>query len=138
EIDPFFYKCLGFRHIVKLRPPVASLYTRTKQIGETLFIMREVLMERFDRSGGAAAVVFDQRDEHPAHGWRFLPGTVVDVLPFDDFLVFAGQRPIGFPVSHCDFGASLQEIPVGYIEVNSLRPAPPIEIAYPDELFPLR
>ena len=79
-------------------------------------------------------MILREGDEHEAHAGCFLPGSVVDVLAFDDLLVGAGQRPVGFDISHrCLIGAA-QEVPIRYIQINSVGAAPAIE---PVDLFPL-
>lgn len=80
--------------------------------------------QRFNGGCFASSVVLGEWYEHVSHTGSFLPGAVVNVLSFDDFLPSSGQRPIGFHISHRGLVGTNKEIPVGHIQVNAFFATP--------------
>ena len=100
--------------------------------------MLQMILERLDGGGRAAAVILRQRHEHPAHARRFFPGAVENILALDDFLLLARQRPVGFAIAHAGLARTGEKIPVRHIEINAPRAAPLVKTGNDFPLLPLR
>ena len=86
---------------------------------------------------GSTSMILGERDEHEPHAGSFLPGSIVDILSFDNFLIGSWQRPVGFDISHRGFVGTSQKVPVRNIQIDTVCPAPLIERADLFPLFPL-
>ena len=100
--------------------------------------MIQMFVQRFDSGSRPTTVILGKRDKHKSHAGRFLPGSVVDILPFDNFLIGSWQGPVGFDVPHRSFVGTHQKIPIRDIQIDAVCPAPLIERTDPFPLFPLR
>ena len=67
EVYPGLHQLLGLRGVVELRSAVAGLYAGTEKVGQTLPVVGQMVLERFDGGSLAAALVFYQRYKHPSH-----------------------------------------------------------------------
>src|SRR6202041_3734939 len=61
-----------------------------------------------------------------------------NILGLDDFLLLAGQRPIGLAIAHAALAGAGQVIPIGHVEINAARAAPLVETCDDPPLLPLR
>ena len=100
--------------------------------------MGQMILQRLDGRLFAATLILDQWHKHPAHRGCLVPRTVENILPFDDLLLRSRQRPVGLPITHADLVASIQEIEIRHIQVDTSFPTPVVKIRHTPELVPLR
>ena len=138
ESNPLGHQFPGLFRVIEAGTTIASLHTGTEQVTQPCLIMRQVFVQRFNSGSRSTTVILGEGNEHKAHAGRFLPGTIVDILPFDNFLVGPWQGPVGFNIPHRSFVGTHQKIPIRDIQIDTFCPAPLIERADPIPLFPLR
>jgi hypothetical protein len=137
--EPFDH---GFHHdlgALGVEQPWAAV-TRLHAQGEVALqhapVVIEMLVERFDGRRGAAAVVFGQRDEHPAHARQLLPGAIPDILPCVADLLFSWQRPVHLAIAHPGLRRTGEEVVVRHIQVQTPPAAPLVEVRNRAPLVP--
>ena len=124
----------GLVRVIEARATIAALDAGAEVLHQVGAVGVEMVLKRLERRRGAAAVVFDQRGHHPAHARELAPGAVVNILPANEDLVFAGQGPVFLAIAHGGLVAAMVKVIIRRVDED-----PPLAAAVEElgHLLPL-